>query len=463
MIRALILRAGYGRGRCVLWNTDLKVDTGEAVLITGGVGSGKTTLLLAITGVLNNLLEGFVEGSVEINGFNPIEPSGFSKIPLEVGFVLQDPDKQIAMPTPIDELYFTLENLGYSYSDAFKLAMDGLKKIGLVSKAFQHVETLSHGEKRKLTFIASVIHNPRVLVLDEPTASMDPYGIATTREFIRESRREGLSIIIVEHKKDYFIDLVDRVFVMREGRLYETGINGDFGKNALYEKFQRILDSKPRDEHKFGDVVLKMENVSIGYNETLVSGIDMVVREGMTIGVVGRNGCGKTTLLKTIAGFIKPIDGVINRFTKTFYVPQQPDYIFLSNSVSGELDLLRRKTGFKLEDSIIRIESLKKDFAKSPYKLSHGQRRLLSLVIALAYKPKIILLDEPTTGLDDESVNQLIESIVTLKNKGFSFIIATHDPRISPVIDEYIFIDDGKVRSVSHTDVFRWFIDVSMG
>ncbi len=464
MIRYNIESAGYVSSQEILHSIKGSIDDGEAVLVTGPSGSGKTTLLLTILGVLNNLLEGWVKGEVELDGINPLDPRGFTEIPRLAGAVLQDPDKQIAMPTPLDEVKFLLENLGYDESKAEEKALNILTRYGLGSKAYHHVENLSGGEKRRLTIASALVHDPKYLFLDEPTASIDPWGIREITKTIEESRKRGRTIFIIEHKPRYFMKYSDEIIVFTGKTVVLRKKTCDLGEDDLRRIQELGVDTLPpqityRGE-RFGKTILKTRNLCIGYKELILArDIEITVREGEIVAVVGPNGSGKTTLLKTLVGALPPIDGEIifqgeklkfkkNRvYRGIFYVPQQPDYLFIEASLEGEIEALSKKTGVNKEVLIKHIPWYDQLRGRSPYSLSHGQRRWLSIVIAWAYRSKIILLDEPTSGLDYRLFNVLKKLILDLSRAGVSFLISTHDPRVvSELADRIYYVEKSRVK-----------------
>lgn len=457
MIKAEINTAGYSFRQPVLKNVNLIVNEGECVLITGPSGSGKTTLLLTIVGVINNLLYGFVDGKIAVDGLNPLNNRDFVKLPKVTGVVLQEPDKQIAMPTPMEEVLFTMENLGFDQDYAVSKATEMLKLHGLIDKAWSHVEDLSIGEKRRVTLISSTIHEPRVILLDEPTASMDPRGLRLIREFVKENRESGRTVIIVEHKDEFFLDLVNRVYRISDG--YLTEVREEKHRNLVSLERGDIIETRG-SENIGEDEVVKASSLSVGYRgRALISNIDLEVRRGESIAILGFNGSGKSTLLKTIMGFLKPIGGELRVYGKAFYVPQEPDYMFLSKSVGGEIKLIERKTGLRRDEILMNNVWLNDVLEKPPYRLSHGQKRVLSIVIAFCHKPDLILLDEPTSGLDDANVNWVVDSVVRLKKRGVSFIVATHDLRTLGVADRVFLVDKGRLREVDHGKAIEWFVN----
>lgn len=443
-IKAYIGSAGYRIGEPILRDIRFSVEAGEVILITGSSGSGKTTLLLALTGVLTNLLDGYVEGSIEIDGLNPLSPDGFTSIPGLVGVVLQDPEKQLAMPKVLDEVVFTLENLGYSETEYMGLAEKYLRNLGLWMKRDSHVEELSGGEKRRLTIASALVHNPKIMFLDEVTASMDPWGIASIRKYISRWRGDK-SVVIIDHKARYFLDFVDKIYMVTDGRMKHVDtldLLEGYGVDTSLKK--RIENS----ESKRGPVKLYLEQVSIGYDTPIQRGINFSLRAGEVSCIIGPNGVGKSTLLKSIAGFIKPLEGTIKIVGSAFYVPQAPDSLFMFRSVSKELEEAYKKAGVYdgAAPDILGLYGLRGDVP--PFKLSHGQRRLLANIIASIYSRDVILFDEPTTGLDLRLYLNVARQIRGLADGGRAVLIATHDPRLIIDICDRVFIMEDGVEEV---------------
>nr|WP_062661494.1 ABC transporter ATP-binding protein [Aeropyrum camini] len=297
MLRAAIRGAGYTQGKVVLRNVEVSVEKGEVIMIAGPSGSGKTTFFLASTGVLTNLLQGWVEGSVSLGGVNPLSPSGFNEVPRLVGVVLQDPEKQVAMPTPYDEVAFTLENLGFG--DIEERTMKMLREVGLSGKEFHSIEDLSGGEKRRVTIAAAIAHDPDYLLLDEPTASLDPWAIASVRGFVAEMKNRGKHVVVIEHKARYFLDLVDRVIVIRDGSMaYESPGTGADVK--LLEKLgvdagePSVAEGRSVCEEPIASARRLVAGYRGGYT---VEVPEFEACRGEVVAIVGPNGSGKTTLL----------------------------------------------------------------------------------------------------------------------------------------------------------------------
>lgn len=458
MLKVDIEAAGYRVNEATLKRIEFVGNDGELIVIGGSSGSGKTTLLLTISGVLPSLLGGWVRGSVSINNDTDFITSRLT------GLVLQDPEKQILMPTPLDEVLFTLENLGFDEEEALARATELLKRFDLFDKRLNHVETLSGGEKRRLSLASSISHKPYLIMLDEPTASMDPWGIREVRNFITDLINEGNIVLVVEHKVKYFLDLASKLIIMSSGeKIAEYSRNELESRNTRkklrdlgvdIEPIHEVSKESSDREREVGKVVLTVEGLECWYDpgRPILKDISFEVREGEIIALVGPNGSGKTTLMKTIAGFHKSYSGEIklrDNKKKIFYVSQTPDYMFLENTVEKELRLLSLKTGLSIKALIEKIPFYNEKKNSSPYRLSLGQRRWLSLIIAWAYRPNVILMDEPTVGLDLGFLNTLFNYIKELSEKGISFIISTHDPRVLlGLANRSFMVEESKIKEI---------------
>jgi len=476
-LEAYIEEASYPSKQGALKNSFFSASAGELTLVAGPSGSGKTTLLLAITGVLKHLLQGDVRGRVNLVDINPLTEEGFNEVPRVIGAVMQDPDKQLAMPTPYDEVSFTLENLGISNEDR---VWSVLKEYGLEKHAFKPIEYLSGGQQRRLVIAAALAHDPDVVVLDEPTASLDPWGIKSLKETVMRLLKKGKTVIVVEHKVRYFLDMSSQIYVIKGGVITTEYCKDELlSGNVLKELLMMGVDTLPPKAHvhdvrseKCGNkVMVSLNNLTCGYGDIVVlEDVNIELRAGEVSVLVGPNGSGKTTLLKCIAGLLSPIDGYVRvagedprragvrpRGRLVFYVPQIPDYTFISSSVEGELREVSKKTGVGFEDLVSIAPWIKEALRRPPYKLSHGQRRWLALSTGIAYAPKALLLDEPTTGLDLKFMGELRRLLTKAVEAGAAVLIATHDPRlVAEVADRAFIVDDRRVREVGVIDALKY-------
>lgn len=419
-------------------------------------------------------------------GIDTLSNTGFREAPRLFGVVLQDPDRQLAMPTPWDEVSFVLENLGYGEDEVSSMTERALARFGLLEKAHEHVENLSGGEKRRLTLASAVVHGPQLLILDEPTASVDPWGVGEIKRFVREMRRAGVVVVIIEHKIRYFLDEADRLLVLSEGEVYKSLRLEDPLDRETTEDLVRLgVDARlsvsvsERDERPRGDVVLEVDSLDIGYEKErpLIKDVSFDVREGEVVALVGPNGSGKTTLLKTIAGLLRPLGGSIKVRGRDvgsmkrgeihrhiFYVPQEPDYLFVETTLSRELSVAARMTGRRPEDLAGLVPWYHRLSSESPYRLSLGQRRWVSVVIGWSYSPGLLLLDEPTSGLDYRLYRELSVLVERLRSRRTSFIIATHDPRVvGELADRVLLVSSGRLRETTRGEALSILENTSAG
>lgn len=487
-----------------LSNVNLKVDRGEFVLLVGKSGCGKTTLARCINGLIPHVFGGNLRGEVVVDGVKVTETPVY-EIAKHVGMVFQNPDTQLCTLTVEDEVAFGPENLGVDREEIERRVEWALSALGMESLRWRSTFSLSDGEKQKVAVAAALSMLPNVLVLDEPTANLDPRSAESLVEALRDLRDEyGTTIMLVEHRVDRFIDAVDRVVVMDSGRIVEDGppevavrmadrleelgvqlpeivrlckaarIPLEGGLNDLrrlaLKRMEELKglgvdgDEPPRN---CGGEILRVKNVSFSYGDGFNLEIeDFSLYEGETLAVIGGNGSGKTTLAKLIAGVIKPKRGQMKRRKglRVGMVFQNFEVQLFNSTVLDEVAFRLRMKKLKREDVEERVGRVMAEMGLSglanrhPHSLSQGEKQRTAIASMLAEPPDILILDEPTTGQDGYHLKALEEAINKVKKGGVTVVVVTHDLSFAARIAERaVLLDNGKiVRVGSVGDVLYW-------
>lgn len=407
---------------------ELIIHRGDHILLQGASGSGKSTLLLALKGIIPHLVNGKIHGEITYNGrtISSLEEQDL----LKIGYLQQNPDSQVICQTVFAELAFGLENLSLTANKIKqrieRIAID-FKITHLLSR---NVSELSGGEKQKVNLLAILLMEPEVLLLDEPTAFLDPESAHELMLILKQYTQE-ITVIIVEHNLNYLARIVNRVITINDdGQLTEIELN----KINWQPTLTHAQVHQPQNQE-----ILQLKNLCFSYpdNQPLLNNVNLTLKKGEILAIHGKNGSGKSSLLKLIAKII-PLNNAIYwhgtdiaQINKQKYwqdvslLWQNPEAHFIFNSVSAELnnrqDLL---TDFNLSAQA----------KNNPFNLSEGQKRRLSLAIALNKATQLFLLDEPSFGQDEINKSLLINKIHQLAASGCTFIIITHDIAFSQAV-----------------------------
>jgi len=416
------LRVSY-RGKYILDGINLDVDAGEVILVKGPSGSGKSTLLKSICGLIPYLYQGFkLEGTIRVLGYSPLDALR-RKI---VTYVPQEVSNYFMTFTLNDELSILGVNNGHEL----------ISELGLESVCGRTFYELSDGERYKALIALALLQGVKVLLLDEPTTHLDPWVLTDFMHYVRDLALDReLTVVVVDHRYEVLKKYIDRVYELSQTVCADLG--EVLGTIALVKDCLRSDDM----------YMLKIKDLWFRYDscfDWLLRGIDLIVRRGEVISIVGRNGVGKTTLLKLMAGILRPNRGVIKRYGRVFYIPQEPIYWFSKGSVRDELadhiDIFNARVSI---DALAKIFGLSKCLVKNPYSLSVGEARRLSLAISYISNADLIIMDEPTLGLDECSLRVLEVVIKKLRDLGKSFVIATHDLKFAKRVSNHVLIMEG--------------------
>ncbi|BCS93319.1 ABC transporter ATP-binding protein [Metallosphaera javensis (ex Sakai et al. 2022)] len=472
------LRVTYlGRGEPSLQVDGLEIREGESVLVLGKSGSGKSTLVNVLNGVIPGLISARVEGEVSVFGRDPRRTPVHEMATL-VGTLLQDPEAQVFHHLVRDEIAFGPENFALSRKEIEGRVEESARVTGVSHLLSRETSTLSGGELQR-TVLASVLAlQPRALILDEPTSSIDPEGTAEILGLLRSLRRTGMSMIIVEHKVERVLPYVDRVILVDGGRI---ALNVEKGRLMDHvEVLSGAGVEVPEYYHYLRNHGLSRPALS-GYRKSkvsrvrgervILSGKVMVktrdgkplvhtsfsLREGEVVALMGRNGAGKTTLLRAIMDLLdsrlrsevtlslmgKDISGTryYERGSYIAYLPQNFDVMFVRRTVEDEIRSSSRNPEIYLR--LFSLEQVRKD---DPLTLSFGQRRRVAMASILGRGQRVALLDEPTSGQDWYHRENLGKELRELSGRGISILVVTHDSRfVDRFCDRVMVMDAGRI------------------
>lgn len=435
---------------------NISIEDGEKVLLLGPSGSGKSTLL--------NVLGGIIPRTVDI----PLKADVLNAA--EAAYVFQDPDSQFTMPSVAEELAFVLENRQVQKEDMVPLMTEALKKVGLGMIFDRTVNSLSGGQKQKLAIASCLLQDSSTLMLDEPTSMLDESSVKSLWETVQNVWEEK-TVVIVEHRVDHIWDKVDRVILMNgQGELIVDSTPQDVLENHLELLFEYGVWHPASWHHapelppveRREDVLLNVRDMTVSRNGNTLLHIDNLnIYKGEWLTLEGENGTGKTSLLLALMKLIKSRGEVTaggKQVKKTkdisgFMYPvfQNPELQFITNKVFDEIfinlemhddrDVARQKTTELLKDMHLdHVSHL------HPLEISTGQKRRLSVATAAGGVPEIIILDEPTFGLDQTLTFRFIEMFHRLVQNGTTIIMITHDEEIKKRYPmRRLLISDGRL------------------
>ena len=451
-----------GRKNAALSGVDLDIAPGERVLVLGPSGSGKSTLMGGLAGLLGGAEEGEATGTLTVDGVAPAQARG------RVGLLMQDPEAQVVLARVGDDVAFGMENLGVPREEIWPRVADSLSAVGLDVPLDHSTTEMSGGQKQRLALASILAMGPGLLLLDEPTANLDPSGVAEVRAAVEAVvERTGATMVVVEHRVDVWAPLVDRVIVVADGRIAADGPLREVLEqqgDALRERGIWLpgddvaAEVGPAPEvapaSSEDSPIARVTDLSIGYDKAspVRSGIDLTLERGVSTCIVGANGAGKSTFALTLAGLLPPIAGTVEVETsdgtagdphewsskqllgRMSMVFQEPEYQFLASTVAEELAIGPRAVGMTEEEIAPLVEEhmealgLTRLARANPMTLSGGEKRRLSVATALISAPELLILDEPTFGQDRGTWLGLVRLLRAALARGVTLVSITHDP-----------------------------------
>ncbi|WP_433050668.1 ABC transporter ATP-binding protein [Dactylosporangium sp. CS-033363] len=421
-----------GRKAWAVRHLDLRIEHGERVLLLGASGAGKSTLLAALAGLLAED-SGEQEGQVLIDGVPARQARG------ETGIVFQDPQTQLVMSRAGDDVAFGLENRGVPRAGIWPRVDAALSAVGFPYDRDRSTAALSGGEQQRLAIAGVIALRPGLLLLDEPTANLDPEGAQLVRTAIAKVIQDlDATLILVEHRVDEALPLVDRTIVI--------GDDPDAVWSPGAPLPSRLAKAAP------GQALLTAEGLALPHTNNT---IDEGVLEGQALAVEGPNGAGKTTLALLLGGLTRPARGRVvaaaalagrdagrppHRWrakalaARIGSVFQNPEHQFVTDTVRAELAL--GGASDSTVDELLQRLYLDRLALANPFTLSGGEQRRLSVATALAAAPRVLVLDEPTFGQDLRTWRELVTLLADLRDEGRALVLVTHDPQLVTAIGD---------------------------
>ncbi|MEM1518055.1 MAG: energy-coupling factor transporter ATPase [Nitrososphaerota archaeon] len=521
----------------VLKGINLKINPEEFVVITGPNDSGKSSLVSTFNGLIPHSQRGAMKGRVRVLGQDTASTE-VAALCAFVGMTFQDPETQFLLSRVDEEVAFGPQNLGYRPEEVRDKVSWALEMTRLSEFRMKDPVELSGGQKQRTALAATLAMSPKVMVLDEPTSMLDPIGKDEIMEIITSMKRQRLveTIIVVEHHLEELARIADRFILLKDGEilldaptekffsdpdfLIENGvrvpdvcaISGYLKKRNLLGNItlsleeaveslarlfseRRIMPNKKRTDtrmppaHLGDETAVEVDNLHYVYPDGTVAlrGLDLKIRKGEFIALIGQNGSGKTTLSKLIAGIYKPTSGSVKIFgmdtrvtptprliSKVGYVFQNPDHQIFNDTIRKELEFgLRNLLSFGLvkEEEIeqriresIKITGVPEDILdEHPFLMSKGMRQRIAVASVLAMKPDVLIVDEPTTGQDTPQSIDVMNFLQRLNEMGHTIIIITHEMwivarwarRTIALAEGKILLDGPTNEVLSNTEVLK--------
>ncbi len=497
---------------------DLEVEEGQFIAILGHNGSGKSTFAKHINGLLVPS-----EGTLWVDQMDTSCDDDVWKIRQKAGMVFQNPDNQIIGTVVEEDVGFGPENIGVPTEDIWRRVEKSLGEVGMIAYRHHSPNKLSGGQKQRVAIAGVMAMQPKCIVLDEPTAMLDPNGRKEVLKAVRElNQTEGVTVILITHYMEEVV-FADDVYVMDSGNvvmhgkpreifsrvedlkkyrldvpqvtllaheLKQCGLNIPEGiltteelVNALtkkgitvpadWKKYRNEIVTKNTAAEEKNNVALKLEHVTYTYNPGTVyemhalKDVNLEIHQGEFIGIIGHTGSGKSTLIQHFNGLIRPTGGTITFEGKDIWgegyslkglrsqvglVFQYPEHQLFETDVLTDVCFGPKNQGLSKEECIARAKEAlehvgldEKYYDKSPFELSGGQKRRVAIAGVLAMNPKVLILDEPTAGLDPKGRDEILDQIAELHNtRGITILLVSHSMEdIAKYVDRIIVMNQG--------------------
>lgn len=459
----------------VLKKINLEVRQGELLLVTGHSAAGKTTLALAMAGILHHEIGGKIEGEITFKNRNIKNFNGMKELSRHIGMVFDDAESQLIFTSVEEEIHSGLENRSYSKKELMNRLEEVMELCEISHLKSRAPHALSGGQKQKVALAATLALDTEVLILDEATAELDTKAVRRVFSILKRLKEAGKTIIIIDHNIDDFLEIGDRVVLLEKGRIKDIKSPADFSESfhkafSLASEQETQTDRQthrmPQNKGNERQPIISVRNLTQRYGEVLaLDRVDLEIYPGELIAVLGENGSGKTTLVKHFNGLLHPYSGSVsikglktsktsvNELVKhTGLVFQNPDNMLFEDTVEAEIAFGLNNInieGLEAEKAIsdsLELVNLSEKLRVFPRNLSRGERQRLAVACVIAMKPELIVLDEPTTGLDAEESDSMMQLIRKLQQEGHTIVMVTHNMQIvKDHAERIIRMDAGKI------------------
>ena len=427
----------------VLDRVNFKINKGECILLTGVSGSGKSTLIHLMNGLIPTLYEGQLEGEILFKNkdLKDIESYDISK---NIGYVSQDPRGHFFTTNTTSELVFSMENYGIPLNEMKKKYSELVNLLELEKLVDKNIIYISSGERQKIAIGCSLSLEPEIIILDEPSSNLDFHMTKKLKQLIEKLKTKGYTIIIAEHRMYYIQDLIDRVFVINNGKVIEKTISDLKSNNEVPLRSLDIFNLELENiSCKNKELLMEVNNITY---KNILTNITTTVYKGDVIGLIGKNGVGKTTLLRLLSNIMKPNKGKIVGKVVPFLVMQDMDYQFFTESVESEMKFGSADNDLEKINSLLMKLGLTELKDKIPFELSGGQKQRLLISISALANVNLLMFDEPTSGLDYVNMTK-VSGILKDLSKNSALIVATHDIEfLYKTCNRVVYLDDKVIK-----------------
>ena len=469
-------------GRTALKNINLEIKKGEFVLISGKSGSGKSTLGSVMNGLIPHYYKGKMQGEAFVSG-KDISKLSLHEIGHAVGTVFQDPRSQFFTTTTDEEIAFGLQTICKSREEIKQRVEEVYAELDIPELKGKSVFELSSGQKQKIAIASIYGMNPKVLILDEPSANLDMKATFDLFFILEKLKKKGTTVVLIEHRLYYVKSLFDRFLLMKEGEIAQdlsreevTHLEGAFwdenGLRTLELEEYRISEKK--DLYQLNDESISGKGLKFCYpsaakdgkkqKQYILNHLDFNMECGKAIGLIGLNGTGKTTFARVISGLEKIKEGTIwagkdkslnhkDLMDMSYFVFQDSDYQLFSESVLDEMLLgissKDKKENTQKAKSILNVLGLDKYIDKHPFALSRGEKQRLTIACGMMKQAKIFIYDEPTSGCDRDSMLSVAKLIEEQLKNGTTVLVISHDFEfLANTVSKLWVMGDGKIETV---------------